>query len=176
MAGPPSRFLSPACAPAAGLREIAMKPFAVPLLSLCFVAGSCLAGADQSAAAEPAAASGCGRISIFDVAPRSEDLYRAKLMNIDGQLAGPSGAKSFKLPAGKHVLQVAELINSDQFNDVQLRQRDMRPNPYKDLVVDVQPNTTYLLAARLVPERRNYITDGSYWEPVIYQQNSESCQ
>ena len=150
-----------------------MNVYGIPLLSLCLVAGACAAGPEQATAGDTT--SDCGRISVFDVAPRSQDLYRAKLLNIDGELAGPTGARSFRVKPGKRVLQVAELIDSEQFNDVQLRQRDMRPDPYKDLVVDVQPGTTYLLAARLVPARRNYITDGSYWEPVIYQQNSEPC-
>jgi len=149
-----------------------MKAFGLPLLSLGLFAGACLAAPPASTPA----ASGCGRISIFDAAPRSQDIYRARLMNIDGKFAGPSGTKTFKLPVGHHVLEVAELIDPEQFNDVQRRQRDMRADPYKELTVDVQPDTTYLLGARLVTDRRNYITDGSYWEPVIYHQNSESCQ
>ncbi|WP_342316509.1 hypothetical protein [Lysobacter sp. FW306-1B-D06B] len=156
-----------------------MKAFGCVLAPLFFVAGAC-AASDQATApatadAAPGTASSCGRVSIFDVAPRSQDLYRARVMNIDGKLAGPTGAKTFRLAPGKHTLQVAELINSDQFNDVQLRQRDMRADPYKDLVVDVAPNTTYLLAAHLIEAKRNSITDGSYWEPVIYQKNSEPC-
>jgi hypothetical protein len=162
-----------ASAPRARPEEIAMKAFGLPFLSLAVFAGACVAGPDQAPSAPTA---GCGRISIFDVAPRSQELYRARLMNIDGKFAGPSGTKSFKLPVGRHVLEVAELIDPEQFNDVQRRQRDMRANPYKELVVDVQADTTYLLGARLVTARRNHITDGSYWEPVIYQQNSERCQ
>ena len=153
-----------------------MNAFGLPLLSLTLFAGVCIAGPDQAAAPPSGSSTGCGRISIFDVAPRSQDIYRARLMNIDGTLAGPSGAKSFKLPAGRHVLEVAELIDPEQFNDVQRQQRDMRANPYNELVVDVQPDRTYLLGARLVTARRSYISDGSYWEPVIYQHNTESCQ
>lgn len=163
-------------APSIAIVEIAMKAFGLPLLSLCLLAGTCVAGQDSPGPTPVLNATGCGRISIFDVAPRSQDLYRARLMNLDGQLPGPAGAKSFRVTPGRHVLQVAELIDPEQFNDVQRRQRDMRAKPYKDLVVDVQPDTTYLLGARLVEARRNYITDGSYWEPVIYQQNSEKCQ
>ena len=153
-----------------------MNVFGLPFLSLALFAGPAVAGPAQSAPPSSSKAAGCGRISIFDVAPRSQDIYRARVMNIDGRLAGPSGTKSFKLPAGHHVLEVAELIDPEQFNDVQRRQRDMRANPYKELAVDVQPNTTYLLGARLITARRNEIIDGSYWEPVLYHQNSESCQ
>jgi len=153
-----------------------MKAFVLPFLSLAVaVAGAAVAGPDQPAPA-PTAESGCGRVSIFDVAPRSQEIYRARVMNIDGRLPAPTGTKTFKLPAGRHVLEVAELIDPEQFNSVQRRQRDMRSDPYKELVVDVQPNTTYLLGAQLVTARRGDIMDGSYWEPVIYHQNSESCQ
>ncbi|MDR0184454.1 hypothetical protein [Lysobacter arvi] len=156
-----------------------MHAFGLPLLSLALFAGTCVAGGQASPSAAPTRAADdarCGRISVFDVAPRSEELYRARVMNIDGRLPGPTGARSFRVTPGRHVLEVAELIDPEQFNDVQRRQRDMRPNPYKELVVDVQPDTTYLLAARLVTARRNFINDGSYWEPVIYRQNSEPCQ
>ena len=153
-----------------------MKAIGLPLLSLCLFAGACSAAQDPSAPTPVPDASRCGRISVFDVAPRSEELYRARLMNIDGRLPGPAGAKSFRVTPGRHVLEVAELIDPEQFNDVQRRQRDMRVDRYKELVVDVQPDTTYLLGARLVTARRSYITDGSYWEPVIYHQNSEPCQ
>jgi hypothetical protein len=153
-----------------------MNAFGLPLLSLALFAGVCAAAPDQAVPSPSANATGCGRISVFDVAPRTQDIYRARLMNIDGTLAGPTSAKSFRLPVGRHILEVAELIDPEQFNDVQRQQRDMRPDPYKELVVDVQPDTTYLLGARLVTARRNYITDGSYWEPVIYQKNTESCQ
>ena len=154
-----------------------MNAFGLPLLSLALIAGSGIAAPPEAGSPAAAdAASGCGRISIFDVAPRSQELYRARIMNIDGRLPGPTGTKTFRLPAGRHVLEVAELIDPEQFNDIQLRQRDMRQHPYKELVVDVRPDTTYLLGARLVQARRNFISDGSYWEPVIYRQNSEPCQ
>ena len=157
-----------------------MNAFGLPLLALCLFAGTCAATQNPAASAPtPTSASDSsryGRISIFDVAPRSQELYRARLMNIDGQLPGPAGAKSFRVSPGRHVLEVAELIDPEQFGDVQMRQRDMRKDPYKELVVDVQPDTTYLLAARLITARRNNIADGSYWEPVIYHQKSESCQ
>ena len=51
-----------------------------------------------AAQAQPgAAASTCGRISVFDVAPRNQDLYRARLINLDGQSPGPSGSRSFRV-------------------------------------------------------------------------------
>ena len=150
----------------------------LPGVSLSFVVlmVPLVATATASGAAQAASPGSCGRISVFDVAPRSEELYRARLINIDGTLPGPTGARSYRVTPGRHVLEVAEAIDNEQFNDVQLRQRVQRSDRYKTLEVDVKPDTTYLLGARLVEARRNHIGDGSYWEPVIYRQNSESCQ
>ncbi len=123
-----------------------------------------------------APASTCGRISDFDAAPRSQDLYRARLMNVDGQLPGPTGSRSYRVSPGPHTLQVAELIDNDQFNDLQLQQRVRNANRYKTLQIDVQPGVTYSLAAKLVEARRNYILDQSYWQPVIYRQVNAACR
>ncbi|MGO4221527.1 hypothetical protein AB4Y64_06685 [Lysobacter sp. TAF61] len=133
------------------------------------------ASAPAATSVAPGAA-GCGRVSVFDVAPRSKDLYRARLINIDGTLPGPTTARSYRVAAGKHTLEVAEIIDNEQFGDVQLRQRAQQADRYKTIELDVQPNTTYLLAAHLIEERRNYIMDQSYWEPVIYSQSSEACK
>src|SRR5688500_7154623 len=100
-----------------------MRASGLPFLSVLLFAGACVAEPAQPAPATAATTSGCGRISIFDVAPRSQDIYRARVMSIDGRSAGPTGTKSFKLPVGHHVLEVAELIDPEQFNDVQRRQR-----------------------------------------------------
>ncbi|HEY5804672.1 MAG TPA: hypothetical protein VIT90_13355 [Lysobacter sp.] len=161
-----------------------MNPLALcclPLLGLAFVAvaGPAVqtdpASAPAATSAAPAVA-GCGRISVFDVAPRSQDLYRARLINVDGTLPGPTSARSYRVAAGKRSLEVAEMIDNEQFNDVQLRQRVQQSDRYKTIELDVQPNTTYLLGSHLIEERRNNIMDGSYWEPVIYSHSSEACK
>lgn len=144
-----------------------------------FVSGAVLSLAVTSAFAQPASASAaqpgtCGRISVFDSAPRSQDLYRARLINIDGRAAGPTGTRTYRVPLGRHTLEVAEAIDVRQFDDVELRQRDQRMDRYKMLEVDVKPDTTYLLAAHLIESGR--IADGSYWEPVIYGQSKEACK
>ena len=117
-----------------------------------------------------------GRISVFDVAPRTRDVFRARLISIDGELPGPAGSRSFRLDAGPHELEVAELIDTSQFDDVQLRQRDQKSGAYKKLRLDVAADTTYLLGAHLIDAHRNEILSGAYWEPVIYSQNSEPCR
>ena len=55
-----------------------MNAFGLPLLSLCLFAGTCAAAQDPAASTSTSApasdSSRCGRISIFDVAPRSQEL------------------------------------------------------------------------------------------------------
>lgn len=145
----------------------------VCIAALSLIATSASAQADQPTTSGSVR---CGRISVFDVAPRNQDLYRARLMSIDGRTAGPVGTRTYRVPVGPHTLEVAELIDVEQFSDVQLLQRDQRMDRYKTLEVNVKPDTTYLLAAHLIEARRNRIADGSYWEPVIYGQNSEPCK
>jgi hypothetical protein len=119
---------------------------------------------------------GCGRISVFDVAPRSRDLYGARLLEIDGELPGPSGSRTFRVAAGFHKLKVSELIDAKQFSDVALRQRGKGRDLSKTMEIEVKPDTTYLLAAHLIEAHRNDIIQGGYWEPVVYDQHKEPCR
>ncbi|UNK48264.1 hypothetical protein MNR01_10815 [Lysobacter sp. S4-A87] len=155
--------------------------YCLPLLGMAFVVSAQPASQVDPASAPAAtsvapAVAGCGRISVFDVAPRSKDLYRARLMNVDGELPGPTSARSFRVSAGKHTLEVAEAIDDNQFTGMQLRQRVQQSDRYKTIELDVQPNTTYLLAAHLIEANRSDIIGQTYWEPVIYQHNSEACK
>lgn len=130
-----------------------------------------------SSAAEPpiAAAQGCGRVSDFDVAPRQQHLHGAKIMSIDGAVPGPGGSKSYQVSAGHHVLKIAEQIESRYlaFND-RLRNAGAGSR-YKTLEVDVEPNTTLFVAARLDDAKRNDWRDGAYWEPVVWRTSAEAC-
>ncbi|QBB68916.1 PDZ domain-containing protein [Pseudolysobacter antarcticus] len=124
-----------------------------------------------SAGGATEATGGCGRISQFDVAPRQQNLHRAVIISIDGKLPGPQGQDAFQVPAGQHSVEVAEAIESRYlpFNDI-ARTSNRR---YQKLSVDVAANTTYLIAARLIPDKR---TDPkAYWEPVMWKQNAETC-
>jgi len=144
----------------------------LPAMRLTIGSGVALAASDNGRAT---AAGGCGRISIFDVAPRQQDLHAATLNQIDGRLAGVSGQTSFRVPAGVHVLEVGEAIEN-RYLSINDRQRNSAPNRYKTLTVNVAANTTYFVAARLNPERRNEWKDGAFWEPVVWRESNESCR
>lgn len=118
---------------------------------------------------------GCGRVSDFDVAPRQQHLHGAKIISIDDGLPGPSGSKSYQVPAGHHVLKVAEQIEPRYlaFND-RLRNAGGGPR-YKTLDVEVEADTTLLVAARLNDDRRNEWRDGAYWDPVVWKTTPERC-
>jgi len=122
------------------------------------------------------ALSGCGRISDFDVAPRGQQLHAAKIITIDGVTPGPHGSQSYRVAAGPHTLRVSEHIESRyfSFND---RQRNAPLNGgYKTVNVDVAPDTTYLVAARLNEDQRDNPKDGAYWDPVVWKETPETCR
>lgn len=139
--------------------------------------GTALANVSLAAGGAGDGESTCGRISVFDVAPRSQHLYRAVLIAVDGKLPGPASADTYRLSPGTHRLTVAEAIDARQFDSVQRVQRDrLRKDRYKHIDIEVQPGITYRLAARYHLEERHSIRDGAYWEPVIWKETPERCQ
>ena len=120
--------------------------------------------------------SGCGRISDFDVAPRGQGLHAATIIAIDNKAPGPHGSKAYMIGSGTHVLKIGEHIESRyfSFND---RQRNAQiGGGYKTLSVDVAPDTTYFVAARLNEDQRDNPAHGAYWDPVLWKQVPESCR
>lgn len=138
-------------------------PLALAVLALCL--------------GTTAQASTCGRISTFDIAPRSESLFPAVLIAVNGRLPGPTSADQWRLPPGRHTLTVAEAIESNRFTPSQNRERDGRRvrDRYKTLVVEIEPGITYRLAARFIPEGRSQVRRNAHWEPVIWKQSPEPC-
>ncbi|MBD8527957.1 PDZ domain-containing protein [Pseudomarimonas arenosa] len=122
--------------------------------------------------------SSCARVSTFDVSPRTQELHRAVLIAIDGELPGPLSAATFRITPGKHVLKVAEAIDGYEFTPVQLRQRNrqMLDVRYKELELVAEPGITYRLAAKLHRDQRHQIYSGNYWEPVIWKESPEPCR
>lgn len=156
----------------------ALSSVELPAMHLTIGSGSMLAansGAASGAGGNPVA-SGCGRISDFDVAPRQQQLHTAKIIAIDGVAPGPTGTKSYRVEAGQHVLKVSEQIENRylSFND-RSRRSGMTSDRYKTLTVDVAPDTTTLIAARLNEDKRDEPRNGAYWDPVAWKQVAEAC-
>lgn len=133
------------------------------------------AGAGVAVAQMPAADSSamCGRISIFDNAPRQQDLHAATIISIDGKIPGTTGQDVYRVTSGTHTLEVSERIDHRylSFSD-RLRGAD---KTYKTLTIDVAPNTTYSVAAHLNEDQRTNWKDGAYWDPVVWNEVAEGC-
>lgn len=114
----------------------------------------------------------CGRVNVFDVAPRSNDLHAVKLLAVDGRLPGPSGSVSFRLSVGPHTLKLAEQIES-RYLSFNSRQRG---DGVKEMTLDVAPGVTYYLAAQLHDDKRDNWRNGAYWDPVVWKQADETCR
>ena len=139
-------------------------------------AAATTASAASTAVADDAPASGgCGRISTFDVAPRSEHLYRAKILLLDGATPGPTGTPSFRVAAGTHKLLVAENIPTEEMGVGAFATLRARRDTSKELSVTVKANTTALLAARLNTDKASDFAHGAYWDPVIWREIPERC-
>jgi hypothetical protein len=165
----------------------------LPAMHLSIGSGTALASNSAAgSSASPAAASpsqggssystastgaeGCGRISAFDVAPRQQQLHAATLIAIDGVAPGPFGARAYSVKPGHHVVKVGERIESRYISFPQAQRNAPLYGGYKTVDVDVAPNTTYLIAARLNEDQRNNPTNGAYWDPVMWKEVPEVCR
>jgi hypothetical protein len=119
---------------------------------------------------------GCGRISDFDVAPRGQGLHHATIISIDNHTPGPHGSQSYQVSVGTHTLKVAEHIESRYFSFNSRQRNAQLGGGYKMLTVEVAPDTTYLVAARLNEDQRDNPANGAYWDPVVWKQGPESCR
>ena len=119
--------------------------------------------------------SGCGRISTYDVAPRSERVYHATIEQIDGVTPGPSGQETYRVSAGQHKLLVNEDIPTRQIGigpDATMRsQRDHS----KVLIVDVKPDSVMMVGAKFHEDKANNVRNGEYWDPIVWREKGMGC-
>jgi hypothetical protein len=152
----------------------------LPAMHLSIGSGAALAAntAAPDQASYPAIpvddARGCGRISDFDVAPRQQDLHAATIIAIDGTTPGPFGAKAFQVGAGTHVIKVGERIKSKYISFDDRMRNSKSAQVYKNLTINVEPDTTYFVAARLNENERN--NPNAYWDPVMWKSVPEGCR
>jgi hypothetical protein len=132
-----------------------------------------LAAADPATVGRSASATGCGRISTFDVASRGDRQYHARIILLDGVTPGPSGGEVYRVAAGEHKLLVAENIPTRQMGFSEIA--SMRRNTSKELVVTVKPDTTSMVAAQFHQDKGGDLAHGTYWDPVVWREVPESC-
>ena len=113
----------------------------------------------------------CGLVSVFNKPPVTRDLFPVKVTQIGDDGVNIQRVK-FKLPVGKHTIHIQEFIN-----DAFFKRRSFSIQDAKTLEIDVEPNTTYHLAAKFNRRDRNKQKGGEYWEPVIWKtQGDRSCE
>jgi hypothetical protein len=127
---------------------------------------------------------GCGHLS--DTAgppPRSRDIYRAQILRIDGRSTPLDPVPRHRVEAGRRVLLVRELIDrswlgSAQVSQIARMQKFEDAGAYKALVVDVAPDRSYRIGARLLRDRLDgeSIRANAYWEPVVWSEIAERCR
>jgi hypothetical protein len=131
-------------------------------------------GGSKAAPQADRVAEGCGRISAFDVAPRGERLYAARILLLDGSTPGPEGTPSFRVGAGEHHLLVAENIPTQALGVGEIA--TFRRQTSKPLTVVVEPGKTAMVAAQLHLANASDLSHGTYWDPVVWRQIAESCR
>lgn len=119
---------------------------------------------------------GCGRISDFDVAPRGQGLHKATIIAIDNHAPGPHGSKSYQVSTGPHTLKLSENIEERYFSFNSRQRNSQVGGGYKTVDVNVAPDTTYLVAARLNEDKRDNPANGAYWDPVVWKEVPETCR
>lgn len=134
-----------------------------------------LANTDASSPAGAAAdgGGGCGRVSTWDVAPRGDRLYHARILLVDGVTPGPSGGETYRVSAGTHKLLVSEDIPTRQIGAGEIA--SLRRNTDKELIVTVKPGTTTMIAAQLHLDKTNEVLRGGFWDPVVWREIPLSC-
>lgn len=131
-----------------------------------------------------AAVQGCGYVSDTDPTPVVSGLvFPVEITRIDGRSTPLDRLNRHRLPAGKHVLTIREIIPGRYLTMADGRRRAVmlrqeRANAYKALVVDVQPGMRYQIGARLLREQEGpeAIRANAYWEPVIHGTRAEECR
>jgi len=153
----------------------AMRSVDLPPMRLTVGEGEPRPAAPAVGADDAAASGGCGRISDFDVAPRQQNLHGARIIAIDGRAPGPTNARSFRVDAGRHVVKGAEAIESRYISfGNRARHSGLSERQYRTITVDVAPDTTVLIAARLNEESRN--DPSAYWDAVAWKEKREPCR
>ena len=112
----------------------------------------------------------CGRISVFFRPPEARYLFPVYVNKIDDKNV-ISSRNTFRLPPGKHVIKINELI-IDPFLKFLTRRKTIRQKS-KTIEIDVKPDITYHLAAKFLRENA---TKEEFWEAVVWKESQDKCE
>ena len=110
----------------------------------------------------------CGKVSVFFKPPFTQNLHYAYITQINERNVN-TNRESFRLPPGKHMVYLHELIEDSMFT-----RRSRSLQQAKTLEIDVEADTTYYLAAKFIRENRSEQRNGGYWQPVVWKTRENS--
>lgn len=128
---------------------------------------------------------GCGYVTTLGTTPHvSQNIFSGDITMIDGSSTPLFPVNRHQLDAGRHVLIVAERIPDYRLSGPQNRQRSLMKRResirgfYKAIVIDIKPDTSYSIGARLIRDKLDAdgIRANAYWEPVVWQERAEACR
>jgi hypothetical protein len=109
----------------------------------------------------------CGTVAAY-LAPEPQlGHYRVVVTHLDSNAV--ISRPTYQLVPGRYQFKMVELIDSSQLK-VSLSARKA-----KTLVVDVQADTLYHLAARFNTDKIYLGVDENYWTPIIAAEESKTC-
>lgn len=125
----------------------------------------------------------CGYVTDREgVVPRSQNIFHVEITQIEGRSTPLIPANRHRVESGKRVLVVSELIAYTRLNSAQLVQikkmkRFAFARAYKSFVIDVKPDMSYRIGARLIKDKLDTqsIRDNAYWEPVVWEVVPQPC-
>ncbi|WP_394200298.1 hypothetical protein [Shewanella waksmanii] len=122
----------------------------------------------QGCASAPDDENVCGTVSGYLEPPQADSLYRVVVTHLDGK---PVISKpNYQLSPGRYEFTVAELI-SDPAVKVKLAARTP-----KVLTINVDADERYHIGAQFNDGKIYRGMDSSYWQPVVWQQESYDCE
>jgi hypothetical protein len=123
--------------------------------------------ADKSS---PAVSPQCGVIVLYNKPPETRNMHYASINSIDGKTVN-SGAQSFVLSPGKHVIRVVEHIRENSIT----RRRGEAKN-FHFIEFDVAADKKYSLGAKFIRKNRNKFSTGEYWQPEVWKTSNVACK
>ena len=112
-------------------------------------------------------AEGASVVASIPHAISSENIYKTEIIEIDGKATGT--AREYAVAPGQHTIRVRMMLVVDWTPKLPGASDSVRE---KELVLDIEAGTKYRIAAKLdIDAPIESQLDGSYWEPVLYDQS-----
>jgi len=124
--------------------------------------------------AQPAA---CGYVSAAAKPPQSDSLYPAAIRRIDGKDLPTRALSRYPLSVGKHSLSIQELVADTPRGYTALRKLGNKEVAvvYKIIEIDVAPNMSYQIGAKLDKSKIDPKRPNDFWEPVVWKTLEQGC-